>query len=601
MADLSGVTENYFPTVSETFADTLSSTILALAVTVPVTNLSEYDDGDVVVLTVEPGTASEATCVGVKASTPYRLTSVVWTEGNLGVGHSAGATVIDYDSATHYNLLTKWAKLIANQDGTLKAQPIRDALGLSAASTNGWEVFPYTMAVTSGYNQGNGSFEIGVASQDVTGIVSPGMKLRIERGTTAPTQCADFESGSSHYATKAGPAGITYTDDFVVEAWANFESYTQGSIISRFNGTSGWVLDTNSTGSIRLLGYNAGAGNVSYVQSYQSVPLAKWIHIAAQLDMSAFTATTTTSYIMINGISVPVAVIRAGTNPTALVQAGDLQVGSSNTANYFDGKLADIRVWSAKRTQTEITDNMNQQLVGTETNLVAYFKLNGDFNDSTANANNLTATNGVVATTVDNPMKDTQYAVVTKVAYGAPNSTITVFTGSEHIIPNMTLNSPYYSTQSSPHGFPKAEDKWYLEVLHLAQYNNGAITAGNYTNIASARINLPVGSWKVSHKAYIQCTNGATPANMSASQALSESSTTYSGLVATRTTSRSPNISSGVTENDGMVYGEAEYDATVATPLYLVQKAITANSTIFTNGATDSGATVIKAKFGLLG
>jgi uncharacterized alpha/beta hydrolase family protein len=43
---------------------------------------------------------------------------------------------------------------------------------------------------------------------------------------------------------------------------------------------------------------NGGAGNVSYLTSYQSIPLNKWVHIAAQLDMSAFTATTTTTSYM---------------------------------------------------------------------------------------------------------------------------------------------------------------------------------------------------------------------------------------------------------------------------------------------------------------
>jgi hypothetical protein len=44
-----------------------------------------------------------------------------------------------------------------------------------------------------------------------------------------------------------------------------------------------------------MYGTNTAGGNYSNVKTYQSLPLNKWVHVAAQLDMSTFTATTTTS------------------------------------------------------------------------------------------------------------------------------------------------------------------------------------------------------------------------------------------------------------------------------------------------------------------
>lgn len=117
MADLTGLSTNFFPRASETYSNNLSGSISALAATVPVNAASEYDDGDVAVLTVEPGTANEATFVGVKQSSPARFINCVWTEGNTGVGHAAGATVIDYDSATHMSAMSKGILVEHKQNG----------------------------------------------------------------------------------------------------------------------------------------------------------------------------------------------------------------------------------------------------------------------------------------------------------------------------------------------------------------------------------------------------------------------------------------------------------------------------------------------------
>lgn len=278
------------------------------------------------------------------------------------------------------------------------------------------------------------------------------MKLRFTRGTTPPTQCADLESTSSQYASKTSPAGITFTDDFTVGAWVKLESYgTSRTIVSRYDGTSGWVMRIGALGAtdgrVQIMGINGGAANYSASVSLQAVPLGRWVHIAAVLDMSTFT--TAASPIYIDGTSVAVAVVRGGTNPTALVQAGNLQVGAANSTDFFDGELDEVWIENTKLTQTQICDRMCQQFTpGAGT--VGYWKLDGNFNDSSANANNLTASGGATATTVDNPMNAKEHAVIASVT----STTVTVQTGPNSMIPNMTLSSPVYSLMENPWGLP---------------------------------------------------------------------------------------------------------------------------------------------------
>lgn len=105
MPNLTSVTNNYFPTVSETFVDNLSSSILALAATVSVNSTAPYVNGDHVVVTVEPGTTNQATFTGEVSGNTF--INCVWTEGNLAVGHNSGKSVVDYDSATHFAMAMK--------------------------------------------------------------------------------------------------------------------------------------------------------------------------------------------------------------------------------------------------------------------------------------------------------------------------------------------------------------------------------------------------------------------------------------------------------------------------------------------------------------
>lgn len=464
MADLSGVTDKYFTIASETFTDNLSSSIAAGAATVPVNNNSEYTEGDDVVLTVDPGTVNEATFIGRKSG--LNFINCVWTEGNLAVGHSNGATVIDYDSATHHNAQSKGIKQFANSDGTLKTQPVRDALGLGSSAVDGWEVLPYTLSVTTGYNQGNRRYQITVANNDLRTVLSKGMWLRAVRGTAGATQCADLESGSSQYGSKASPTNLAQTDDITCEAWVNLESYAgTKTIMSRINGTTnGWTWHIDSSGRVFLGGARAADDSVL---SLQSVPLARWVHLASSIDSSG-----ASGVIYMNGVSVGVTFTN-NANTAFLTPTADFRIGAGTGAtNFFDGKLSDVRLWDVVRTSTQIKDNMNQQLVGSETNLVGYWKLDGNFNDSTSNANNLTAQGGAVATTADTPMGNF-YGKIVDISYSAPNTTITVQAAEGYDVPNLTLTAPYYSTQESPYGSPNYT-KFRLSVWEATPANDVA-------------------------------------------------------------------------------------------------------------------------------
>lgn len=415
---------------------------------------------------------------------------------------SDGQTIDASDVNNPFNTIA--AEINGNLDNSnIKAGAAIDRSKI-AGFTDGWESLNYSPS-TVAYN-GNRSYDLTFSTVNLTTNISNGMRLKLARSVTPPSQCADLESGSSQYFNKTSPAGMTFTDDFVVSAWIKLESYpgVTAAIASRYNGTSGWTFSINASGQIDLAGVNGGAANVSRVTSYSSVPLNKWVHVAAQLDMSAFTATTTTSYIMIDGVDVPASVARAGTNPTALIQAGNLEIGSQNALFTFDGKLAQVAIYSAKVTQANIKTTISQSLTGSESNLISAYSFNNVITDlNTTNANNLTAQGSAVATNTDSPFNATEYAIVMANSF-ATNTTLTVQVPEGYSLPTTGgIGTCYFSTQKVPYGFPSDKGKWDLECTIIGQLT--VFFSGiNLWDGANMKLNVPVGAWEVGYKSNIQ-------------------------------------------------------------------------------------------------
>lgn len=363
------------------------------------------------------------------------------------------------------------------------------------------------------YN-GCGSYDVVFNSVDLTSLVSLGMRVRAARSSAAPTQCASL-NGTTNYFNDTTVSGMSFTDDFVCSAWIKINSFTGVSqtIVSKYNGTSGFSFRIGSTGQVVLEAYNAGAANFSNVTSSMSIPVGRWVHVVAQLDMSGFTNSSTTSYVLVNGIDVPATVSRGGTNPTALVQAGNLEIGASNGGgSLFGGKLAQVAVFSAKVTQTVMRTYMSQTLAGTETSLASAYSFNNTLNDlNTTSANNLTAQGSATATNSDYPFAQNDvgtpggtydYGVITKKAFST-NTTLTIQVPEGCALPTSGgISSVVYSNTAAPYGFPTQRSRWSVIALLRTDFNQATPVSGTVYNLGTFKINAPVGSWKARAEAY---------------------------------------------------------------------------------------------------
>lgn len=458
---------------------------------------------------------------------------------------------------------------------------------LSTALQGGWEdaygatTFPTPNTIT---NNGNRSYDLVFNSVDLTSVLSPGMRLRLTRTVTAPTQCADLEASSSQYFSKTSPAGITFTDDFTCMGWVKLESYggVNGIIARRNASTEGWGLSVTSTGQVTMTSLRIAANN-SVTTSAQSIPLGKWVHIAATTDLSG-----TSVLIYIDGVLVPSTTVITGTI-TALVQGTvAMTVGAdrSDGTNPFDGKIAQAAVFSSVLSAATIRSYMSQGLSGSESTMVAGYSLSNSLLDLTSNDNDLSANGSAVATATDSPFAmgadatggytagTTEFGIVTKVAFST-NTTVTVQVPEGGAIPTSGgVSAVAYSVQKAPLGFPANEDKWVVETF-LGSSAGQVVVAGTLEE-SGAQIIVPVGAWKLGYQ------GRTTQSNSSAGiySPIVALSTSTSAVSDTRLVDQPVSRTSGTTSEAFSIERQALVNLSSATTYYFILTASSGGGTI---------------------
>jgi len=208
----------------------------------------------------------------------------------------------------------------------------------------------------------------------------------------------EFDGTSDRYVSMDSAFNPS-TTDFTLELWA-YPSAINDFIHSLFQQMDGsgtgrtWIQISDalaSGGGDLWVTFLGGGPNSSGV----TVNLNQWTHVAIVHDNAANTIDW-----YING--------QAGNHNTGInVESADgdflLGIHKSLTAEEFNGKLDEVRLWNDKRTQTEIQENMYKLISPSSSNLAGYWRLNENAgtstNDETANNNNGTLTNGPIWTT----------------------------------------------------------------------------------------------------------------------------------------------------------------------------------------------------------
>jgi len=90
-----------------------------------------------------------------------------------------------------------------------------------------------------------------------------------------------------------------------------------------------------------------------------------------------------------------------------------------------------------------------------------------------------------------------KYFIITAISYSSPNTTVTVYGGTDYTLANATITNPYYSTMKAPQGFPMNPDKWSVVTIDSTARRKNSPAPGTwyYSDIGSINISIPIGLW----------------------------------------------------------------------------------------------------------
>jgi hypothetical protein len=152
------------------------------------------------------------------------------------------------------------------------------------------------------------------------------------------------------------------------------------------NTDKGWSVSLASASSFKVSAHFAdgtGGFDSAAAQSTAGVSQGTWQHWAVVFDRPQ-------NRVVFYRNGVQDSIVNVTYPSGAVDQTDDLLIGKDpGLTRVLQANLDDIRVWNTARTAQQIADNFKSELLGTETNLQAYWNFNaGNANDLTGKGNN---------------------------------------------------------------------------------------------------------------------------------------------------------------------------------------------------------------------
>lgn len=162
-----------------------------------------------------------------------------------------------------------------------------------------------------------------------------------------------------------------------------------------------------------------------------------------------------------------------------------------------------------------------------------------------------------------------KFFVITKVAFST-DTTVTVYGGTDYVLANAAITSPFYSLSKSPAAFPLDPLKWVFETTDSSDRSQAAPAANTWYNLGAFTSSIPIGAWDLSYDVALQVNEGTsancviqTTLSTATSSATDNSFTTYDTI----------NVS---TAGGRTFFRKKDLNVTSKTPYYLNSRVQTA-------------------------
>lgn len=104
-----------------------------------------------------------------------------------------------------------------------------------------------------------------------------------------------------------------------------------------------------------------------------------------------------------------------------------------------------------------------------------------------------------------------KYFIITKVAYSSPNTTITVYGGTDYDLTSGAITNPYYSMVKAPLGFPMSPVKWTVTIDPYTGISSQSNPVKNTVYNLGGSLSVPIGCWVLRYdiNAYVEAASSA--------------------------------------------------------------------------------------------
>ena len=208
-------------------------------------------------------------------------------------------------------------------------------------------------------------------------------------GEDANTNSLNFDGND--YVEVPHSQAYNLTDAITLELWVKFTTLLSPIIISKRNNSS-YSWEFGLAAGRLMARINA---NTNMAQGNTVLQTGVWYHLAMTYNKSSIR-------IYINGVG-EAAFYYSGAITTNTVPVAIGRRSFVGVEEYTNGIIDDVRIWNTARTQQEIQDNMDTELIGNETGLAGYWKFNegtGTTAIDSTGVNNGTINGAIYSTTL---------------------------------------------------------------------------------------------------------------------------------------------------------------------------------------------------------
>jgi len=266
--------------------------------------------------------------------------------------------------------------------------------------------------------------------------------------------CLVFD-GTDDYVS-CGNIPVGGSQSFTYSAWIYSGNpaakHWQGIIYHGLGAASQGHLGINPTGYL-----SGGTGNGTNWQTHETsffVPANTWVFVSMVVNRGGENISFYANGLLIETY---------GHSAIPTSTSEDLKLAIGAGGEYFTGKMDEVRIWNEVRTEAQIRQNMYQELNGSESGLMAYYKFNETSGTTADNAEGTSSYDGTLTNMTGNEwqISPAMFGPKNCLEFDGINDFVTTGSALVNFTNDMTIEAWFKTTNSSG----------YNSIVTMEEYN----------------------------------------------------------------------------------------------------------------------------------